>query len=68
MKAVIEQNKAWIEETFQKLDQKLRVTTVRSKDKLVFTSVDGEAVGQRRYAILPSGILQACKNTGGVCL
>lgn len=41
MKTVIEQNRAWIDETFEKLDKKLSVTAVRSKDKLVFTSVNG---------------------------
>lgn len=41
MKTVIEQNRAWIDETFEKLNKKLSVTAVRSKDKLVFTSVNG---------------------------
>lgn len=41
MKTVIEQNKQWIDETFAKLDKKLSVTSVKSRDKLVFTSVNG---------------------------
>ena len=32
---LIEENKAWLEETFKKIDKKLSAVTVRSRDKLV---------------------------------
>ena len=34
-KKILEENKAWIEETFSKIDKKLSAVTIRSRDKLV---------------------------------
>jgi len=41
MKTIIADNKEWIEKTWQKIDEKLRVVSVRSREKLPYTSVDG---------------------------
>lgn len=41
MKQTIEINKQWIDETWQKLDQKLSVVAVKSRDKLPYTTVNG---------------------------
>ncbi len=41
MKNVIEQNRVWINETWDKIDRKLREVTVRSRDKLPYTSQNG---------------------------
>ncbi len=37
----IEKNKTWIDETFAKLDKKLSVTAVKSRDKIPYTTKDG---------------------------
>lgn len=41
MKSLVEENKAWIEETWSKLDKKLSVVAKKSFDKIPYTSVDG---------------------------
>ena len=41
METIIKKHEKWIDETFQKLDKKLSLTAVRSKDKLPFTSING---------------------------
>jgi len=41
MKQIITQNKEWIDGTWAKLDQKLRVVAVKSRDKLPYTTVGG---------------------------
>jgi len=41
MKQIIAQNKQWIEETWQKLDEKLSLVAVKSRDKLPYTTVNG---------------------------
>jgi unsaturated chondroitin disaccharide hydrolase len=41
MKQIIAQNQRWIDETWQKIDQKLRIVAVRSRDKLPYTTVNG---------------------------
>ncbi len=41
MKQIIAQNRQWIDETWNKLDQKLRHVAVKSRDKLPYTTVDG---------------------------
>ena len=41
MKQTITENRQWIDETWQKLDQKLQVVAVRSRDKLPYTTVNG---------------------------
>jgi len=41
MKSVIEKNKAWIEETWQKLDNKLSRVAVKSREKIPYTTVNG---------------------------
>ena len=38
---IIEQNKQWIDETWQKLDEKLSRLAVKSYDKIPYTTVDG---------------------------
>ena len=38
---IIAQNREWIEETFNKLDKKLSVTAVKSRDKIPYTTKDG---------------------------
>ena len=38
---IIEQNRDWIDETFAKLDKKLSVTAVKSRDKIPYTTKDG---------------------------
>ena len=39
--AVVEQNKAWIDATWEKIDKKLSKTAIKSRDKLPYTTVDG---------------------------
>lgn len=41
MNTVIEQNKAWIDSTWEKIDQKLSRTAVKSRDKLPFITRNG---------------------------
>lgn len=41
MKNIIEQHRAWIDETWEKLDKKLKVVSERSKDKIPYTTVNG---------------------------
>ena len=38
---IIEQNRDWIDEIFAKLDKKLSVTAVKSRDKIPYTTKDG---------------------------
>ena len=39
--AVVEQNKAWIDATWEKIDKKLSKTAIKSRDKLPYTTVEG---------------------------
>lgn len=41
MNSVMEQNKEWIDATWQKIDRKLSKTAVRSRNKLPYTTVEG---------------------------
>lgn len=41
MKNIIEKNKDWIEDTWQKLDSKLSKVAVKSRDKIPYTTVNG---------------------------
>ena len=41
MENTILENRAWIDETWEKLDQKLRLVAVRSREKLPYTAVNG---------------------------
>ncbi len=41
MKQIIAQNQQWIDETWDKLDRKLRCVAVKSREKLPYTTVDG---------------------------
>ena len=40
-KELIEENRAWAEETFNKIDRKMAKVTLRSRDKLAGSAVDG---------------------------
>lgn len=42
MKKVIADNKAWIEETWEKVDKKLSKTSIKSRNKIPYTTVNGE--------------------------
>lgn len=42
MKAIIEENKQWIDETFEKIDVKLQRTTVKNRNKFPCISVKGQ--------------------------
>lgn len=42
MNTIIEQNKAWIDATWEKIDKKLSKTAVKSRNKLPYTTVNGE--------------------------
>ena len=39
---IIEQNKEWIDKTFENLDKKLSRTSVKSRDKIPYTTKNGE--------------------------
>lgn len=39
--AVVEQNKAWIDTTWEKIEKKLSKTAVKSRDKLPYTTLEG---------------------------
>jgi len=41
MSEVIAKNKQWIDETFTKIDKKLQKVSVRSRNKLPYTAIDG---------------------------
>lgn len=41
MNTIINQNKEWIDSTWEKIDQKLRRTAVKSRNKLPYTSING---------------------------
>lgn len=41
MKTILEQHRAWIDETWEKLDKKLKVVSERSKNKIPYTTVNG---------------------------
>jgi unsaturated chondroitin disaccharide hydrolase len=41
MKTVIEQNKEWIDATWEKIEQKLSRTAVKSRNKIPYTTIDG---------------------------
>ena len=41
MNTVIEQNKEWIDTTWEKIDKKLSRTAVKSRNKIPFTTIDG---------------------------
>lgn len=41
MNKIIEENKAWIDETWEKLDKKLKVVSEKSKNKIPYTTVNG---------------------------
>lgn len=40
-KTIISQNQKWIDETWNKIDKKLSITAVKSRDKIPYTSVNG---------------------------
>jgi len=42
MNVIIEQNKAWIDATWEKIDKKLARIAVKSRNKLPYTTVNGE--------------------------
>ncbi len=42
MKNVIEQNQAWIDSTWEKVDKKLSKTAVKSRNKIPYTTLNGE--------------------------
>ena len=42
MNTIMEQNKAWIDATWEKIDKKLAKTAVKSRNKLPYTTVNGE--------------------------
>ncbi len=39
--AVVEQNKAWIDATWEKIDKKLSKTAIKSRNKLPYTTIEG---------------------------
>lgn len=41
MKTILEQHRAWIDKTWEKLDKKLKVVSERSKNKIPYTTVNG---------------------------
>ena len=41
MKQIIQDSQPWIDEIWQKLDNKLRCVAVRSRDKIPYTAIDG---------------------------
>ncbi len=41
MKAIIEQNRGWIEKTFKRVDDKLKHTAIKSRNKLPYTTING---------------------------
>lgn len=41
MNKIVEKNKAWIDETWEKLDIKLKVVSEKSKNKIPYTTVNG---------------------------
>ena len=42
MKNVIEQNRDWIDSTWEKVEKKLLKTAVKSREKIPYTTIDGE--------------------------
>ena len=51
----IEENRAWIDETFEKLNKKLARTAIKSRNKIPYTSVNGEhdnQAGEKGYIYL----------------
>lgn len=51
MNTVIEQNKEWIDSTWVKIDRKLSKVTVKSRDKLPYTTIDGVHDDKKEKAI-----------------
>ena len=41
MKSIILENQAWVDETWEQLDRKLRRVAVKSRDKIPYTTIDG---------------------------
>lgn len=41
MKKIIDENRTWIDETWKKIEEKLSVTSVLSKNKIPYTTIDG---------------------------
>lgn len=41
MKGILEENKKWIDETWEALDKKMKLVSQRSKDKIPYSAVDG---------------------------
>lgn len=41
MERIVEENKAWIDETWEKLDKKLKIVSEKSKNKIPYTTVNG---------------------------
>ncbi len=41
MNNILEQNKAWIDATWEKIDKKLSKTAVKSRDKIPYTTING---------------------------
>ena len=52
-KQLIEENRAWLEETFKKIDKKMSAVTLRSRDKLA-DGVDENGVHLDRWNIAPN--------------
>ena len=54
--SLIEQNKEWISDIWERLDKKLRRISVKSKDKIPYTTVDGVHSNTTRDKIGKEGI------------
>ena len=46
MQTIISQNKEWIDSTWQKVEQKLSRTAVKSREKLPYTTINGEHISR----------------------
>ena len=42
MKTVIEKNQKWIDETWEKIDKKLSKVAIKSRNKIPYSSINGE--------------------------
>ena len=42
MSTIIENNKAWIDATWEKIDKKLSKVSIKSRNKIPYTTINGE--------------------------
>ena len=61
MKSVISENQSWIDATWEKVEKKLSKTAIKSRNKIPYTTVNGEHDGKAGISHISPGAVP-CTN------